>query len=282
MKKVWKSPYTRRDAGFGLMHSHRLAAASSLANLPLLEGLEQLPGVTLEGSTAADMRFLLCHGIVDAALLPCIDLQRADESLIVLPAGCVSSAGTALTCRVFSHVRPKEIQTLWVDSEAHTATALAQVLWHFLFKRRLNIIPFTPGAWDPCDDAQAVLIGTDHAVSQPPLGYDYQFDLGRMWFEMTGLPFVFDVWAANGNAHCAELSRVLAACRRDGQDNLHEIARRHAATYDWPQDLAERYLSSYMLYEFTDAHREGMEEFFELAAESGAIDLARTVQYQSL
>ena len=44
------------------------------------------------------------------------------------------------------------------------------------------------------DGAEAVLLIGDKVVTDPAIGYDYQIDLGAMWYEMTGLPFVFAAW----------------------------------------------------------------------------------------
>lgn len=277
-KHAWKSPYVTRAAGLGRLSHHRVGAVSYFNARPLLEGLDHVPEFDVTGAVPSELRELLASGEVEAALLPVIDIQRFDGDLVVLPAGCISSAGTTLTVRIFSQVHPSQIHTLWVDSDSHTSVALAQVLWHFMFKRRLRVIPFTPGEWAAAEDAQAVLCIGDKVVNNPPIGFDFQFDLGRLWFEMTGLPFTFAIWAARPWADCEELYRILSAARRDGQDNLYEIARKYAPQYNWPEDLAVRYLTKHLQFEFTDAHREGLEEFFALAEEAGVIEEARAVQ----
>jgi chorismate dehydratase len=265
-----------------LLGEHNIAAVSYLNTRPLLEGLENIPQVHVTRRVPSEMRDALASQAVEAALLPVIDLQRCEDELTVVPAGCISSAGTILTVRIFSQVPPQQIQTLWVDSDSHTSVALAQVLWHFQFRRRLRVIPFTAGRWDVAEDAQAVLMIGDKVVAHPPIGFNYQYDLGRMWWEMTGLPFTFATWVGSDGANLDELYRVLSAARRDGQENLEEIALRYADSIGWPQDLAVRYLTSYLQFEFTQAHREGMEEFFEMAAEAGIIPELRKVRFYGM
>jgi chorismate dehydratase len=257
----------------------RIGAVSYLNTRPLLEGMDDQPQLEVTRAVPSDLREMLTGDQVDAALLPAIDLQRSNGDLTVLPAGCIGCAGSVLTVRIFSQVRPHKIETLWVDLDSHTSVALAQVIWHYQFKRRLNIIPFSPGACDIAEDAQAVLMIGDKVVTQPPIGFDFQFDLGRLWFEMTGLPFVFAVWAANEGADHEELYQVLSAARRSGQGNLDEIARKYAPMHNWPQDIAQKYLGQCLNFDFTPAHREGMEEFFAMAADIGVIPQLRKVQY---
>ncbi len=257
----------------------RIGAVSYLNTRPLLEGMDAQPRLDVKRAVPSDLRAMLAGDQVDAALLPSIDLQRCEGGLTVLPAGCIGCAGSVLTVRIFSQVRPHKIETLWVDIDSHTSVALAQVIWHYQFKRRLKVIPFATGAWDVAEDAQAVLIIGDKVVTQPPIGFDYQYDLGRLWFEMTSLPFVFAVWAAGENADHEELYRVLSDARKSGQANIDEIARKYAPIHNWPRDIARNYLGQCLNFDFTAAHREGMEEFFQLAADIGVIPQLRKVRY---
>lgn len=275
-KDGWKSSV--RPTVRAVSH-HRIGAVSFLNTLPLVEGLDAQPQLEVTRAVPSDMRQLLSDQQVEAALLPSIDLQRFAGELTVLPAGCIACAGSVLTVRVFSQVRPHKVETLWVDSDSHTSVALAQVIWHYQFNRRLRVIPFTPGQWDVAEDAQAVMLIGDKVVAQPPIGFDYQYDLGRLWFEMTGLPFVFAVWAATEGGNFAELYHVLAEARQQGQRNVAEIARKYAPLYNWPEDLAQRYLGEYLHFDFTDAHREGMEEFFSLAAAIDLLPSLKKVRY---
>lgn len=278
MKKTsWKSPYVSRLTWPALDH-HRIGAVSFFNSRPLLEGLEQVPQIDVARRVPSELRTLLEGRQVEAALLPTIDLQQSHLDLTVLPAGCIASSGTVLTVRVFSHVAAEKIRTVWADTDSHTSVALAQVLWHFLFKTELRVVPFTPGHSDVCEDAQAALMIGDKVVTAPPIGYDYQFDLGRMWFEMTGLPFVYAVWAARADSDHEQLYRVLSAARRDGEENLHELAQKYGPVYGWPEDMATRYYTRNLEFDFTDAHREGLEEFFALAEEAGVIEMTRPVE----
>jgi len=284
MNNLWKSPYRSQSphralTGRRRLHRHRVAAVSFFNAKPLLAGLDDVPEIELLPAVPSRMLPLLSDGHADAALLPVIDLQRSVLPLTVIPVGCLSSAGTVLTVRIFSQVRPVRIHTLLADTDSHTSVALAQVLWHMQFNRRLRIIPYTAGRHDPAEDAQAVLVIGDKVINNPPIGFDFQFDLGRMWFELTGLPFTFAVWAAGPTAHANELYRVLAAARRDGTENLHEIVLAHGPQYGWPDDLAQRYYTKCLQYDFTAAHREGMDEFFHYAAEIGAVDGVKRVKY---
>lgn len=258
---------------------HRIAAVPYLNARPLIWGLDENAEVDLLRAVPAKLRQKLASGEAEAALLPTIDLQRFDRSPTVVPAGCIASAGPTLTVRVFSQVPPQKIAVVWADGESRTSVALARVLWATLFDRALRIIPFDASSRPAEPDAEAVLLIGDKVVTDPPIGCDYQIDLGAMWYEMTALPFVFAVWAAQCPADCDALYALLDAARRGGQQRLEQIAREHGPAYGWPEDLALTYLTRYLQFEFTEAHREGMEEFFDRARDCGVLEAVRTLNY---
>ena len=257
----------------------RIGAAPYLENLPLLAGLEQFSDVDLVQAPPSEMIEMLISRLVDVALLPSIDLQHAEESLVVIPAGCISSTGRTFTARVYSQVRPNEIGTLWADMASHSSLTLAKLLWAENYRRLLRVIPFDPVLEHAPHDAEAVLLIGDKVVADPPLGFDWQLDLGAMWFELTGLPFTFNAWATVEEADHAAIYERLLAARMRGLTRLEQIANRHGPLHGWPEDLALRQLSRHTRFEFTDDHRDGLEEFFDRAESFRIIDRARPVYY---
>lgn len=258
---------------------YRIAAPDDLYARPLLFGLDHQPDVALDvrhHPSFADM--LLCCEL-DAALLSVVDLQGNAGGFTVIPAGCIAANGRTLTTRIFSRVRPANLSALYVDSEARTSTVLSKVLWSHAYNVMLDLLPFDHAHQEVPDDAEAVLLVGDKVVTDPPLGFDWQIDLGCMWHEMTGLPLVFNVWTAGDPADGPALNRILSAARRKGTQCLGEIAQDRSLIGDWPTDMAHEFLTRHMYYEFGEAQREGMEEFFYLAAECGAIDEYQPVRY---
>ncbi len=239
---------------------------------PLVYGLESSRDIELVRCSPAHMRGMLASGELDVALLSTIDIPSFGENITVLPAGCIAATGPTLIARVFSQVRAENLRVLWADSNSHAAIALVQVLWAGLYHRRISVIPFDASRDRPPADAQAVLLIGDKVVTQPPMGFDWQFDPSAMWYEMAGLPFVFGIWCTMNSDKCESMYRTLLAARQQGQQHLEEIANQYAPAYGWPTDLAMRSLTRHLEFEFTDAHREGLIEFLDLAVECKLID----------
>jgi chorismate dehydratase len=244
-------------------------------------GLEAGRDAELVRAAPADLRRGLCTGALDAALLPSIELQHAEQPLMVLPAGCVASAGRSLAARLFSHGPAEELDRLAGAAVAPTSAAMARVLWALRYQHHLAAPPWDSGPHGPPAEGQGAVVEGDAVMTNPPLGFDHHCDPGRLWYEDTGLPFVYAVWAvaAQHPADCERLYRMLlAACRR-GRQQTERIVRRFAGAHGWPEDLAGRYLLSEARFEFTDACRDGLEEFFFLAAGLDVIDRYRPVAY---
>lgn len=91
----------------------------------------------------------LLRGEVDAALVPIVDVFRYADRLRILCDACIGCDGETLTVRIFSHVPPEQITTLWTDGDSHTSVALACVLWERMYGRRLVLrpMPLEPGRW---------------------------------------------------------------------------------------------------------------------------------------
>ena len=222
---------------------------------------------------------MLIRGELDVAVLPSIDLPAFGSQLTVLLAGGLSASGPTSFAKIFSQVRPEQLTVLWADNDSRSAVALVQVLWHTMYRQRLSIIPFDATRDRIPPDAQAALLIGDRVVADPPIAFERLLDPVAMWFEMTGLPFVFGTWAALQGADCGRLYRRLRAARLHGQRHLEETAWRYAQGYDWPVDLAVRCLTREMDFDFTEDHREGLEEFIDLAADAGVIEAPYPLQY---
>jgi len=255
----------------------RIGAVSFLNAVPLIDGLTDEEGLELSREVPSRLARMLADGQLDVALLPTIELQCLSPLPIMLPVGCIASHGETLTVRIFSRVPPPEIRRLHVDGDSRTSVALAAILWTECFGRWLELVPLDAAMNGEDEQPEALLLIGDKVVTHPPVGYGHSVDLGEAWRELTGRPFVFAVWAARWglDRHPRELrmlADILASARARGVARAAEIARRAGPAHAWPVDLALRYLTQHMQYEFTDEHRKGMGAFFALAHRHHLID----------
>lgn len=267
----------------------RLGAVSFLNSRPLLEGLDDEPGVRLESAVPAALPDLLARARLDAALIPVIDLARsADPTKGIGPwervgNACIACSGDTRTVRVFSRAAPEDVSVLYVDGDSHTSVALARILWRRYYDRPIEVLPLsrlepdreTPrivGGEGSALDTKGILLIGDKVVTCRPSGFEHEIDLGGAWKSWTGLPFVFAVWAAPaGRGMNSKIAALLEQARDRGVERAEQIAQEDGPRWGWPVDLATDYLTRKLVYTITPEVHEGMRRFLTLAAEEGLI-----------
>lgn len=262
----------------GLVQLWRLGAVSFLNAKPLLSGLENDPAVELLLDVPARLGYLLDEGVVDAALVPVIDLAQPHRRWRILSDACIGCDGETLTVRVFSRGPAAEIRRLFVDGDSHTSVALADCLWRELHNRRLEILPLADA--DSVGDPDGILLIGDKVVTRRLIGFDVETDLGQSWKSLTGLPFVFAVWSAPQNGHDLQsLAARLSTARDAGVKAAEMIAADYGPGMGWPVNLARRYLSQRLRYQLGPRYRDAIAKFFAMCRRHGIVPEASEPVY---
>jgi len=242
----------------------RLGVVSFLNARPLVAGLEHAPGVTLVYDVPSRLPGLLEAGRVDAALVPVVDLMARGDRWQLVSDACIGCDGETYTVRVFSRCEPSQVTRLHVDGDSHTSVMLARVIWREMFGVDLAIEPWGPSASG--EGCEAVLLIGDKVVSHRRPGLDHEFDLGAAWKALTGLPFVFAVWAAPTGAETTDLAAMLAQARDRGVRSAEMIAGDVGPGLGWPVELARRYLTMRLKFHLGPRQHEAMRRFFDYAS----------------
>jgi len=91
------------------------------------------------------------------------------------------------------------------------------------------------------------------------------WDLGTAWFDLTGLPFVYAVWALR-RAPNEMLRRRLREARNFGLDTLDDIISSRA---EFDYAFRKDYLSWHIHYHLGAEERRGIARFIELMRKHG-------------
>lgn len=123
---------------------------------------------------------------------------------------------------------------------------------------------------DPNDvPADAVLLIGDRAMRACLPGFDYAFDLGQEWFDWTGLPFVYAVWAVRERVNLLGVDEALRESKNLGLARCGLIAERESPRLQLDAGYCRRYLSNILSYDLGPRERAGLQRFYELACEQG-------------
>ncbi len=262
-------------------HARRIGCVGYLNAKPLIEGLTRDNAPEKPLRLRLDVPSALLEDLnqrqVDIALCPVIDYFRSPEPLVVVPVGCIASDGPTQTVRLFSREPIETLQQVHADTDSHTSVSLLRVLFHALFKRDIDIVPFdaigsATGQLRLPEHPAMLLIGDKVVTNAPPTEqYPYQMDLGEAWKRLTGLPFVFAVWMARQHVNLGGLPEQLARQLDENLTNLDRIVTRHAVSHGWSPPSAKEYLGKTLSYRFGDRERQAVELFSQMCADLGLI-----------
>jgi len=213
------------------------------------------PGSTVMSDSPARLVATLLEGNVDAALIPVVDLF-ANPALSIVDRVGISADGN-VTSVLLKCCRPlAEIRTVAKDRSSRTSNMLAELLLRERFNISATVESFDN---DRIPDAR-VVIGDDALRSEPAPGGDY--DLAGEWKKMTGLPFVFAVWASRrDHPDAAGLAGILRAALDMGRENIDKLAEKQAHRLGLPLEQCNEYLSNVIKYDMGDRELSGMERF---------------------
>src|SRR5436309_2308314 len=222
----------------------RVGAVNYLNTKPLIHDFDSLaPQAELILDVPSRLADRLAEGELDVALIPVIEYFRAG-SFTIVPGISIASHGPVLSVTLFSRVPWAAVRRVALDEGSRTSAALTQVLLRQRYRVRPEVValPLDRGAEDA--DADAVLLIGDRAMRACLPGFAHAFDLGQEWYEWTGLPFVYAVWAVRPGADLGGVAQALAEARRRGLTRAGLIAQREAPRLGLDAGFCRRYLAT--------------------------------------
>jgi chorismate dehydratase len=257
----------------------RVGAVNYLNTKPLIHEFELLaPDAELILDVPSRLADDLARGQLDVALIPVIEYFRAGSYAIV-PDIAIASRGPVLSVTLFSRVPWNRIGRVALDEGSRTSAALAQVLFRKRYDRHPEVVtlPLDQVAEDV--DADAVLLIGDRAMRACLPGFAHAFDLGQEWFDWTGLPFVYAVWAVREGIDLGPVAMALAEAKRRGCRQIGVIAHQEAPGLGLDAGFCRRYLANIIHFDLGPREQAGLHHYYMLAAELGLARRGVSLEY---
>jgi len=232
-----------------------------------------------------ELNRLLYEGKVDVSPSSSIEYAMHPGRYHLLPTLSITSKSRVMSILLESRTPIEELDKKVIALT--TASATSVVLLRILLEIRYGIDPgytrYEQGVEDPSEQADAVLTIGDLALTKAPLpGFLHRYDLGELWHEFTGLPFVFALWHVNYQKNVdrdiAALYDILTASRAYGIAHLRELAASQSGNYHMPEEMLFSYWNSFS-YGLGREEQKGLLAFYEYAAEIGAIEPVKTLRF---
>lgn len=237
----------------------RVGSVPYLNAVPLTRGLEE----QIIFVTPSRLAELLQRDELDAALVSVTEVLFNDR-YDILEGIAVASLGEVKSV-FLAHGQPiDQVKEVFCDTASLTSVNLLRVL---LAERGLRpeFKPLAGYDFAALPD-YALLIG-DPAIDFLRAQRQHEiWDLGAAWYELTGLPFVFAVWALRRGVENSRLRRQLREAKSFGLDTLDSIiSSRSEYDYDFRKD----YLGWHIHYHLGTDEKRGLARFIELLRKHG-------------
>jgi chorismate dehydratase len=247
----------------------RIGGLSYLNTRPLVYGIEHLvtPGLP------ARMADLMRRGQFDAAIVPIAEVLTHDQ-YDVLDGIAIASRGPVWSVFVAHRQPVDKLRRIVLDPASRTSVWLVRVILKKAYGIELEYIAKPTGA-----EGEATLVIGDQAIWYRLRNPDVPvLDLGDAWWKLTGLPFVFAVWALPRGAEPGALGELLRKAKADGLAHLEEIVQ---DTTEGTAEFRRRYFTECVRYELGDAEKQGIRHFQQCLVEQGIIEKAHDLRYVS-
>jgi len=257
----------------------RLGAVGYLNARPLVYGLDRQPRFDLRYDIPSECARLLHAHAIDVGLIPSIEYLRGLQPYAFVPGPAVTSRGPVASVAIYTRVEPRDIRTIAMDTSSRTSVALATVMLRRAFDVSPEAVPMAPDLDAMLAKADAALIIGDVALFLEPQSPITKIDLGELWTESTGLPFVYAVWAGWPDAVSAEDVRLLQRARDEGVADADGVARAYYPDDPARQAVARQYLRDNIRYVLGSDELEGLRTFYRYAAELSLVSFDGTLRF---
>ncbi|MBC7885885.1 MAG: menaquinone biosynthesis protein [Saprospiraceae bacterium] len=236
----------------------RVAMVNYLNSKPFEFGLLQtksLSNFDIITATPAECADLFKSGRADISLIPLGALTDIDDYRIISDY-CIGCEGAVRTVSVFSNHDIRQCRKIYLDNHSRTSFLLTKILMSQYMHLDMTYQPANVADVLPQEDEAVLMIGDK--VFEYEKKFTYQYDLGVMWKEWTGLPFVFAIWIAKKDTPESAES-LLNTALKYGIDHLDDIIKQQSSDN---LDLYY-YFKHNIQYDMDDSKKKGLQLFLD-------------------
>jgi len=269
----------------------RIAAVSFLNTVPLVEGLavDAPQSHTLLWDIPSRLKKFIAQGQADVALLPVAEIFGPEIGGI-LPVAGIACRGAVDSVKLFNRGDLGKITQVAADRGSRSSVALLKILLAETHGLKPSFTEINPEVGRLPERTEGILIIGDRCFQYEKYLRETgnanirTWDLGQMWWDLTGLPFVFATWALAaeftrkaGADGVADLRTLLMEARRYGEGNLTRLAEREAAAgrlghkgYATAAAI-DYYFRESLCFNIGAAELEGIGRFHQLGVQHGIL-----------
>lgn len=244
----------------------RVSAVSYLNTKPFLYGLLRSPiADQLEISMAipSECARQLEAGTTDLALVPVAVLPHLASYQLVSDY-CIGTVGAVKTVCIYGEVPIEEMQAIYLDYHSRTSVELSRLLLEEYWQLQPTLLSAEEGYIEKIKGHTGGLVIGDRTIGLDKK-FPYVYDLGQVWEQHTGLPFVFAAWVSTRSLPADFLADFNAALA-EGLAHIPEL-QLLLPNPDPDFDLVD-YFTNYISYDLDGSKRAALDRFLAYCAKS--------------
>lgn len=234
----------------------------------------------LVAGVPARLNAMLAAGEIDLCPSSSIEYALHPERYLILPNLSISSDGAVGSVLLFSRVPIEDLdkRKILLSSESATSVNLLKILLEKRFYCHCNYSLHSSTFDEALRDAPALLLIGDAALRASLQKSDLLvYDLGQLWYDWTGLPFVFALWLCRRQAVETQFSEVIALAgqlvlsKESASNNLQSTAEGSSEASWMGVDRLVSYWRENISYDLDGRYLEGLILFYRYCAQLGLL-----------
>lgn len=243
------------------------------------------------GGVPSRLNALLAAGEIDVCPSSSIEYALHPDRYLILPNLSISSIGAVASVLLFSRIPLEELdgQTILLSSESATSVNLLRILLEKRFGCSSSFSVSGQSLDSALREVPAMLLIGDAALRASLRESDlHVYDLGELWHEWTGLPFVFALWfcgrqvAKDRYAEVTRLARDLIVSKDLACADLEAIAQGSSEAQWMGSERLITYWRDNISYDLDSSHLEGLTLFYRYCAELGLLPAEPALHFLEL
>ena len=216
-----------------------------------IKGVVDSSGVEFVEDVPSELNRLLNEGFLDISVISSYEYIQNSEKYLLLPDLSISAEKRVVSVLFLSTVPIHQLhrKDVWITRSSMTSKELLKYLLRevygvepnfYYYSLKENTLPRNPRA--------VLAIGDDALKLMKMKKFPFVYDLAEEWFNLTGLPFVFALWAVRRDSHSKKEEEVenfyskLIESRNYGERHLEEICQDYSPKLGLPEKLCINYL----------------------------------------
>ena len=220
-------------------------------------------GFDIKLTPPSELSQLLLNKDIDMGLIPVAEFIKRN-SYSAVPDISISSFGKVDSVVLLSKGGLKNIKKIAVDRRSQSSTALLKIILEVFRGLSPEYLPRAMSG-DFLDGVDAGMIIGDTGLEKtysPPRGYEV-YDLGEIWTEETGLPFVYAVFAVNEGVELGSNLDALYKSKEYGLGITGKIAKLESLRTGIGEGICHTYLTERIKYGLGEKEIEAIGRYSE-------------------